>query len=260
MTKKIIIVLMLLVFLLGRDSFCFDLKIKEGKWVNEQGFCGTMKLNIKRVSGGDSFSLVLIKFNPQKSKVKILRAQSLGVKITSARHLAQKSGAFCVINGGFFDENYNALGVLITGGKIIQYMPGEGNFSVFCVDKDAKPRIIHKNDFNYKGVIEALQSSPRLSVNGINTRGVYGPNEISRRSGIGLDGENNIVIYATDTIFDGLSFNELRFIFRLPFINLKTVLSLDGGRSTQLYFKLNGRSIDIAGFDNIPVGIGFFKK
>ena len=43
-------------------------------------------------------------------------------------------------------------------------------------------------------------------------------------------------------------------------MNIKSALNLDGGKSTQLYFKYGNDAINIIGYDFIPVAIGFFKK
>lgn len=259
--KRIFIffILCALLILFASKTLAFDLKIKNNQWIKISDVCSIKKIRITRLPDKSSFNLFLIRFNPKRTKVKILTASQFSKKICDVSFLARKNHAFCVINGGFFDSNYNPLGVLVTDGKILQYMPEGGYFSVFCI-KHGRPRIIHMKNFTYDGATEALQCSPRLIANGINTRGVYGLNTIDRRSGIGLDAKGNIIIYATDTTLGGLSFAELRNIFRLPDINLKTVLSLDGGGSTQLYFKLKNKSIDINGFENIPVGIGFFLK
>lgn len=251
---------LLMVFLLTIPSLhAGELTITEKNWKNISGICETKKIIIKRNSSENSLDLYFIKFNPRKVKIKILKSSFYGEKIQSVESLAGKSGAFCIINGGFFDENYNPIGVLISNGKILQPLPTVGNSSVFCV-KNGEPRIIHRANFGYNGVAEALQSGPRLMYDGKNTIGAQGLNDISRRSGIGLDYNNNVVIYATDTIFDGLSFNELRSILKRPSINLKTALNLDGGRSTQLYFSAGWDKINIPGYDYIPVGIGFFKR
>lgn len=243
-----------------------DMKIINNKWEKISNSCSIKKVKITRKNTGSEFDLFFIKFNPEKIKIKILVAKNLGVKIQTASLLAQKSKAFCVINAGFFDENYNPLGVLISNGKLIQPMPEYGNFAIFCI-KNGNPAIIHLRDFTYEGVTQAIQCSPRLLADGYDTYGVQQLNKLSRRSGIGLDYENNVIIYATDTIFDGLSFNELRAIFKLKDINLKNVLSLDGGKSTQLYLNLNNykiynfrstQIINIPGYEDIPVGIGFF--
>jgi len=262
MKKYLILIILIFVFVGARRAVPLhagELTITEKSWKNVSDICETKKVIIKRNSSDNNIDLYFVKFNPQKVKIKVLKSSFYGEKTQFAEGLAGKSGAFCVINGGFFDENYDPIGVLMSNGKILQFLPTVGNSSVFCV-KNGIPKIIHRADFSYNGVTEALQSGPRLIYDGKNTIGVVGLNDISRRSGIGLDYDNNVVIYATDTIFDGLSFNELRSILKRSGINLKTVLNLDGGRSTQLYFSISWNKINIPGYDYIPVAIGFFKK
>lgn len=250
---------LIILILLSNIVTAEDLSIKEKKWQKISDICSIKKLNITRKSSEINFDLIFIRFNPQKTSFKVLLSENYGLKICQASTFYQKSGAFCVINGGFFDENYNPLGVLIKNGKIIQYMPDAGNFSIFCI-KYGKPIILHKTAFSYDGVTEAVQCSPRLFVGGSQTTGIYGADDVSRRSGIGVDLSGNIIIYATNSFIDGLSFKELINIFKKPQIKLQSVLNLDGGRSTQLYFNLLGCNINIPGIDKIPVGLGFFKK
>ncbi|MFH1452486.1 MAG: phosphodiester glycosidase family protein [Armatimonadota bacterium] len=254
------IIILLTAVLLSAGIYASDIKIDNTPWKKIDNICAVKKVKVKRASDNSKYTVYFIRFNPKKTELKVLPSDKYGDKITDVKTLAQKSGAFCVINGGFFDEDYNPLGLLITEGKILQYMPEYGNFAVFCI-KYNKPRVLHRRDFTYDGVAEALQCSPRLMSDGVDTSGVCDLDKESRRSGIGIDSLGNIVIYATDdSVFGGTSFTDLRKIFRLSDINLSSVLSLDGGKSTQLYFNPGRNKIDIKGYENMPVGIGFFKK
>jgi hypothetical protein len=84
----------------------------------------------------------------------------------------------------------------------------------------------------------------------------------SRRSVIGIDQQQRLIIGVTDTVLGGLSLAELQELFSNPKWQLETpdLLNLDGGGSAQLYVKTKSLEEFISGTSEVPVVIGFFKK
>ena len=83
-----------------------------------------------------------------------------------------------------------------------------------------------------------------------------------RRSVIGIDSDQKLVIAVTDTLFGGLSWAELQEVFGAPQWRVQTsdLLNLDGGGSTQLHVRGVKFEEYVPGTAEVPVAIGFFPK
>jgi len=140
-------------------------------------------------------------------------------------------------------------------------MPQRGmlNSGIFCI-KNNRPYIFHRDELTLHGVSEAIQSFPRLIHNGTPTQQIRNKNEAKRRSGIAVDYNGKIIIYATDTHFGGLSLNDLQSLLLTPQLRIRSALNLDGGGSSQLYFNYDNSSKHITGLSEVPLFLGFFDK
>ena len=204
-----------------------------------------------------STNVFMLRLDPDLINCKVLHQR----KLTSAKKIAESGGAFAAINASFFDPNGRPLGLLVQNGKITQRMPQQGMLSsgIFCVKID-RPQIFHRNAFNFEGVTEAIQSFPRLIYNGRRIQQIKNKHEAKRRSCISVDYKGNIIILATDTHFNGISLNDLQDLLLTPELNIRSALNLDGGRSSQLYFKYKNANKHIVGLSDVPVFLGFFEK
>ncbi|MBI3813283.1 MAG: phosphodiester glycosidase family protein [Nitrospinae bacterium] len=209
---------------------------------------------IKFKRGDGIIAFKLLRIDPQSVVIKVIYNRSSNVK-----SITEKEGAIAAINGSFFDVNGEPLGLLISDGKTInRRIATHPLYSGIFYVKDSIPHIVYRDDFAADGVTQALQVGPVLIADGKDTDGLKDTNSIHYRSGIATDGLNRVIIYATDTNYNGLSFYEIRQIMRLPDINCTHVLNLDGGGSTQMFVTTPSFSDYTAGKSNIPVAIGFY--
>ena len=202
-------------------------------------------------------SVFLLRFDTNLIQTRILYQK----RLTTAKEMAESEGAMAVINASFFDPNGRPLGLIVRNEQIIQRIPQRGmlNSGIFFL-KNNRPYIYHRNEFNMNDVSEAIQSFPRLISNGTPIKQIRNKNEAKRRSGIALDFKGNIIIYATDSHFVGISLNDLQNLLLTPQLNIRSALNLDGGGTSQLYFNYDNSSKHITGLSEVPLFLGFFKK
>jgi len=83
--------------------------------------------------------------------------------------------------------------------------------------------------------------------------------EISPKSAVGIDKDGNLILIATE---GSVEINKLAKLLAKPEkqggAGLSQALNLDGGSSTQFYFKSGDRELSIPGLAKVPVGLGVF--
>ncbi len=202
-------------------------------------------------------NVFFLRFDPELIQTRILYQK----RLSTAKEIAESQGALATINGSFFDPEGRPLGLIVREKKAVQRIPQVGmlNSSIFCL-KNNRPHILHRSSFSMSGVSEAIQSFPRLIHNGSPIQEIRNKNEVKPRSGIAVDYSGNIIIYATDTHFGGLSLNDVQNLLLTPQLNIRSALNLDGGRSSQLYFNYHNSSKHITGLSEVPLFLGFFEK
>lgn len=201
--------------------------------------------------------VIMIRFDPRLIQTRILYNKNL----ITAKTIVESTGAIAAINASFFDPAGRPLGLLIQNGEVIQRAPRTGMFNsgIFCI-KSNHPIIYHRSLLREAGITEAIQAMPRLIHNGKRTQDIKNKNERKRRSGIAIDYNGKIIIYATDTHLGGLSLAEIQNLLLRHELKIRSALNLDGGRSSQLYFKYNKTIRHIIGLVDVPVFLGFFTN
>lgn len=218
------------------------------------------------VRSGESFVRAILKFvrlDPALIKLKILASGNFGLNDGFfAKDLAEKTNAVLVINGGYFDENRKPLGFLVSDGAAInKRVATNWIYSGLFYVKNGKPFLVRREDFmEGVGVEQAIQAGPYLMANGAPFKEIKNLHASHFRSGIGITGNNEIFVFATDTKYSGISWHELQQILSIPDLQCAHAMNLDGGGSTQMALSAAGKKEYIEGTSKIPVAIGFFKK
>lgn len=191
-------------------------------------------------------------------KLKVIRASDYGQKRLKIKDLTMKSGATFGINANFFDEFDNPLGLIISNGNQLNKMHSTGSVltGVFFL-KNNFPQIVHRKNFNNISVEEAIQSGPRLLYNYKRINGLRNRERISRRSGICTFANYDIAFFISDRL-GGISLERLQ--NALIDVGCKDAINLDGGPSSQIFYKGtdNINEISISSKIPIPVMIGLF--
>jgi len=215
-----------------------------------------------------SSRMTLVKTSLHRYRLGVLRAAELGKRRASISELSKSKGAIFGINANFFDEKGQPLGLVLSDGTLHKPVHGSGKVltGVFQVTRDSVS-ILRRSDFNLRNVLDAVQAGPRLLLNGEKISGLSETASYSRRAGVCLTKDNEIIFFCLDSGFFGLTFEELQEFLIREDVGCVDALNFDGGGSAQLYLdsKLPGspdnfQSIYIAGRDKVPVGIGLFLR
>ncbi len=223
----------------------------------EEGF------EIARYELGQGFMVIksevlLLKFSPQHFDFHVARAEDIKQEQSDVRSLTKRLGGIAGINAHFFDPSGHALGLLIQKGNEIQGMHKGGRLltGVFFL-KNNKAQIVHRDSFDASKVDLAIQSGPRLLVDG-RVKKISTSDVSSRRSGIAVTKDGEIILFATMLRFPGASFQQLQEMLSDPTLGIEQALNLDGGGSSQLFVEKNKRVADetfIDGGDRVPVAL-----
>jgi len=227
------------------------------KWSNIDQGIESCSVTVNNPDTRFGTELFMLRVDPKFIETRVLYQKQL----STAQDIARSNSAFATINGSFFDEQNRPLGLLIIDGDQIQRMPTSGmrNSGIFCIKHD-RPIIYHRDSYLSNNTIQAIQSMPRLIHRGRAIQKLRNKDERKRRSGIAIDSSGKIIIYITDTHLSGISFSDLQKFLLNPQLKIRSALNLDGGKSSQLYFKRFEHEKHIVGLTKVPVFLGFFKK
>lgn len=184
---------------------------------------------VVRVEGGSTVELAIVRARPSDVRLRVVTAE--GQAWETAAQVASRLGALAAINGGYFDENRRALGLVISEG--VERNPlRRADWGVFALRGDSAS-IVHTREFDPAGVDEAIQCGPRLVVDGQPTR--LKPSSPTARSAVGIDAEGRVVLVATSGLLELSQFAD---VLARPAteggVGCVQAMNLDGGPSTQL--------------------------
>ena len=252
----------------NKEIFLSNLKDKKysaellPRWKSIEQGMDLQNVNLLNQSEEIEVRIKLYRFNPELFNIRVLCSKSYGEKRTDVKTLAKLSGAVAIINASYFDTHGNPLAYLRCNGKVINSKVASHSLysGVFFI-KQGRPYIVHASMFDPEiDVSDAVQVGPRLISKVKNTVGLKNVHAVHHRSGVALDIKGNVIIYATDSQFGGISWDTLRYILKLKKIGGYGVLNLDGGSSTQMYISTKNFKDHIRGLNLIPSSIAFFRK
>lgn len=221
------------------------------------------KVTLQRTEPYQLIELKMVRFDTHWVTPRIMRSLQPNVKGTNVKILAEKSGAMAAINANYFDEKGKPLGFLkIAANEPNLHISKSSLFTGIFGIKNRLPFIIHRDQFSPELADEGLQAGPLLLAKGMALLVTRGAGKQSRRSLIGIDKEQRLIIAATDSLLGGLNWVELQEIFGSAQWQVQTteLLNLDGGGSAQLYVKGSQLEEHVPGTTEVPVAIGFFPK
>lgn len=220
------------------------------------------------VSGAAIFSaeFVALRTSLNSYKLVVLRAEEFGQKQMDAKRICERSGASVCINANFFDENGDALGLVVSRGTVYHKPHNSGRTLTGILQlAHGQVSIIPRTAYQAGLALEAIQAGPRIIESG---RPIES-NDLSssRRSGACLDSKRNLIVYVTDSAFSGVSVKALQNALLAQPFECQEAINLDGGGSAQLYMsnKIPGASsglqeVFITPRDKVPVMLGLLKR
>ena len=109
-------------------------------------------------------SIVLVRSELQRYRLRTIRASEFGWKRATVRALCRAAGASVCSNANFFDEQGKALGLVISRGIIHQKIHKGGSVLtgiLFATSKSVK--VLPRDAFSPSQAVEGVQSGPRLA-------------------------------------------------------------------------------------------------
>jgi uncharacterized protein YigE (DUF2233 family) len=201
-------------------------------------------------SSRPEFSAHVFRIDPKKFRVGLLVASDFGEKALTAGDFRGRGRAVLAINGGFFEADFRPLGLLFHDGKTLNPIRNSA-WGVFTAGDDGA-KVIHRKDWDPKGVAAALQVGPRLVVDGVVQK--FRENGPDRRSAIGVTPEGKIVIAVVDK---PILLSEWAAILAK---NCPNALNLDGGSSTQLSATVKEWTLSVEGLTAVPNALAVFHR
>lgn len=187
----------------------------------------------------------------KNNQLELVMANSLSQPHASVNEFAHYSKALLSINGGFFDHNYQPLGLRISRQQ--QYSPLKqiSWWGIFYI-KDQKPHLSSARRYkNNQHIDFAVQSGPRLIVNGHIIPSLKAGH--AERSALGITDDEHVIILVTDNT--PMTTMTLATLMQSPPLNCRDALNLDGGSSSQLFAHIGSFRINVHGFSNVSDAI-----
>ncbi len=185
-----------------------------------------------------------------QNKLALVTAKNLALKNASADQFAEYSKALISINGGFFDHQFNPLGLRINNNKLQNPIKRISWWGIFSI-KNNRPSISTIRQFHQDSDIEfAIQSGPRLLIKGRIPSLKVGSAD---RSALGITPDGKVIILVSTNA--PMSTFELAQMLKAPPLNCIDAINLDGGSSSQLYAHMDSFQLNVHGFSNVSDAI-----
>lgn len=208
--------------------------------------------------------LYQVSMDPRRARLKVLYARDVGLVHASVPELAQRANALSAINASYFDGDNRPLGYLKIDGRVkVPDVATGGAFTGVFLMRGRTARIVARSDFDPREADTAIQAGPRLVAGGVPTSGLLERRSF-RQSGIAVTRDGQIVIYATDGSYSGMTWEQTRRILLGPAdaggVDPRDVLNLDGGSSSQIYIHAPGTALSTGFPTPVPVVVAFLRR
>ncbi|OGV33664.1 MAG: hypothetical protein A3E88_06680 [Legionellales bacterium RIFCSPHIGHO2_12_FULL_35_11] len=192
----------------------------------------------------------VFKINLKYNQLQLAIGKELFNRPAFIDEFAEIKKSLIAINGGFFDKSYQPLGLRISGYKLFNQIKGISWWGIFYINNNKASITNIENYFPKKGISFAIQSGPRLIIDGKIPSLKPG---LAERTALGITKTGKIIIVVTNN--NPLTTTALANIMKSYPLNCKNALNLDGGGSTQLYAKINNLKINVTGFSEVSDAI-----
>mgnify|MGYP001382457605 CR=1 FL=1 len=216
---------------------------------------------------GGTGRLIVVTIDPARARIGVLPSSA---PRPLASLVAGERGDFVAINGGFYDEKNQAMGLVVSGGAVHARLRRGGGSGVFFV-RGGEPAIVHRgSDLLRQPLDEALQSIDRLvdesevlvrqradlprdarSAVAIDWRGrIHLVVAVDERA-IATERDGAIQLGPESTTTGPTLWQLAEFLARPVLeggLGARFALNLDGGFSTALQLRLRGERLAVGGY------------
>jgi uncharacterized protein YigE (DUF2233 family) len=201
---------------------------------------------------GDDDTVTIVRFDTHKIKVSV--GYQPGQPL-SMNDWAQREHPLAIINGGFFDQQFNATALVVSNGKVFgQSYAGYGGMLSVDTHGTLSLRSLREQPYypNSEQLEQATQSVPMLMLAGKRTQFNADASQ-TRRSVVAMDKQGRLLfIVSQNSIF---SLDELADQLVSSDLSIEVALNLDGGSSTGLYVHGGSSQVMIDSLAKLPLVI-----
>ncbi len=201
-----------------------------------------------------------VRLDPTRYKLGLLTSKKGSLPLAD---LVAGTKTLVAVNGGYFGRGGEPLGYQRDGSRVlVASIASGGAFTgVFYVDKSG-PHVVLREDFQPGKEGLAIQCGPRLVADGQAVTG-YAPNEPRRRTGVGVDDDGRIILFATAMAGNMTLEQCQKLLLSHPDkggVRPRAVLNLDGGSSTQMVINTRSLKLNLLGYTGVPVGLAAYSR
>jgi exopolysaccharide biosynthesis protein len=192
-------------------------------------------------NGRSEAEVQVVYFAPGDVQLEVVT--NLDGNIQGVRDAVESSGSFAGINGGYFEPNLDPIGLLISNNKVVHPAQKAKLLSGIFFVKNGHPELSRTSEFSgIRGVQQAIQCGPFLvdggrTVDGLNYLRVA-PRTFIFTCGPSVWGFGICRSVTLKEMGDILAHADV-----IPRHRIIRALNFDGGSSTTLYLRLDGRAI-----------------
>jgi uncharacterized protein YigE (DUF2233 family) len=192
----------------------------------------------------------VFRINLKHNQLDLVMANELAQPHASINEFAHFSHALIGINGGFFDEKYNPLGLRVSNKAEHNPLKRISWWGIFYITNNV-PHVSSLINYDvHKPIDFAVQSGPRLIIDGQIPTLKPGRAE---RTALGITPDGLVIILVTENT--PITTTELANIMRSAPLHCIDALNLDGGSSSQLSAKIGSFRVNVHGFANVADAI-----
>ncbi len=203
-------------------------------------------------SDGDDETVTIVRFDTHKIKVSV--GYQPGQPL-SMNDWTQLEHPLAIINGGYFDQQFNATALVVSNGKVFgKSYTGFGGMLSVNAHGTVSLRSLRQQPYdpNNERLVQATQSAPILMLSGKRTQFSADASQ-TRRSVVAMDKQGRLLfivcpgqVFSLDELADQLISSDL---------SIEVALNLDGGSSTGLYVNGGSPHVSIDSLAKLPLVI-----
>ncbi|MBX5452135.1 phosphodiester glycosidase family protein [Thermogemmatispora sp.] len=202
---------------------------------------------------GNEDTIMIARFEPQHVALRVLYSPSAPHFISD--WLKLERGALAVVNGGYFNDQGEATGLVVSDGQV--YGASYSGFGgMLYVDSQGTIHLRSLSQYPYspgEQLQQATQSSPMLVLPGGKRTQFDADASSNRRTVVAFDKEGRLLfIISPEAAFSLDEFDDLLLASDL---NIDVALNLDGGSSTGMYLNAGGQRVGVDSLTPVPIAL-----
>lgn len=176
--------------------------------------------------------------------------------------LAREAGLVLAVNAAYFAED-GPLGLVVSDG-VRRQRQARNRAAHFLVPKTGRPRVVNEKrtplpelDQGFQGFPSVMTAGRTFAYMRVGGRG-FDVWKVDRRTAGCIDRDGAVLLLVTDTLTNGLSFDELATV--LGGLGCVDAMAFDGGGSTGLTLRLDGETRSIPNLEPVPLVVGISPR